>query len=156
MRNLKIEELFTGAWVQQFRVENNAVTVPLLVFGVSKDGRILLETEGVEPFDGSLENVYPIPIDSRTLEGFGFVRTKGENVWLKVSEDMRITVALRLRGGVEECRRCAITGKIACWNEEIRYIHELQRWWNDRVLFPYNVSLDLTWRGIRKKREELG
>lgn len=154
MRNLKIEEMFAGAWVQQFSIGDGAVSLPLRVFGVNGDGSLMLETDGTEPFQCFLGKVYPMPIDERSLSGFGFVRTKGDNVWLRVVGDVRLTVALRMRGGVEECRRCAISGKIACWNEEIRYVHELQRWWNDRVLFPYNISLELRWRKA-VKREEL-
>lgn len=158
MRNLKIEELFLGAWVQLFEVKNESKSKILPVHGIWWDGPLEIvefgEKLGDWTFELSLDKVYPIPIDSRTLEGFGFVKTKGENVWKKVSEDMSITASLRLCGGVEECRRCAISGKIACWDEEIRYMHELQRLWNNRVLFPFNIPLDLTWRGIKERKEE--
>ena len=155
MRNLRIEELFAGAWVQQFKIEPGAVTLPMCVFGVWKNGRLWLDRDDKEPFDTVIDKVYPIPVDSRMLEGFGFVKAKGDNVWLKCAGDMRLTVALRMRGGVEIPRRCAITGKIACWHEEIRYFHELQRWWNDRVFFPFGISLDLKWHGFKEKKEEL-
>lgn len=154
MRNLRIEELSIGAWVQRFLIDEGYTTSPLMVSHIDIDGYVWAVGKDGE-VKATVSGFSPIPIDERILEGFGFVRTKGDDVWLKRAADMRLTVALRYRGGVQQCRRCAISGKIACWNEEIRYLHELQRWWNDRVLFPFGISLDMEWRGIKEKKEEL-
>jgi len=155
MRNLKIEELYAGSYVQMLFLDSVSFASPMLVAKVCKDGKVLLERMDNTSFETDIKNICPIPIDERVLEGFGFVKVKGDNVWMKAFGNIRLTVGLRWSGGVQICRRCAISGRIACWNEEIRYIHELQRWWNDRVFFPYDVPMELKWRGIREKKEEL-
>ncbi len=152
MRNLKVEELFVGALVSQLDRHQE----PLKVAGlhikfelpvVLDDGRLL--------FSSLVENVCPLQINEKLLRGFGFRKAKGDNVWLKQVADMRLTIGLRWKAGVQIARRCAISGKVACWNEEIRYMHELQRWWNDRVYFPFDIPLELKWRGVTEEIEEL-
>ena len=155
MRNLKIEELFVGAYVQKLIEAPGRFTKPMLVGSISDNEIATIDSDGVIVGGSELGQVFPIPIDERVLEGFRFVKVKGDNVWMKAFGDIRLTVGLRWSGGVQICRRCAISGRIACWNEEIRYIHELQRWWNDRVYFPYDVPMELKWRGAREKKEEL-
>ena len=157
MRNLKIDELFIGAWVQTFFPASKSFSEPRPIIGIQDDGTVNLEVinSAVNPFSVSVGEVLPIPIDECIMRGFGFVRTKGESVWLKVVGDIRLTVSLRLRHGLMECRRAAISGKISCWNEEIRYLHELQRWWIDKVYLPYNIPLVMEWRGVKKEKEEL-
>ncbi len=151
MRNLKVEELFFGAWV------NNKLGVinPTRVIGIGGSNTVSLDTEDYVGVPSLIQNVYPLQIDENLLRGFGFKKTKGDNVWLKQIGEMRLTIGLRWRAGVQICRRCAISGKIACWNEEIRYMHELQRWWNDRVYFPFDFPLDLKWHGVTEKKEEI-
>ena len=151
MRNLKIEELFSGALVGQIGGHQE----PLTVVGLHTELEmpVLLQGSG-DSFASRLENICPLQIDDKLLRGFGFRRAKGDNVWLKQMGDMRLTIGLRWRAGVQICRRCAISGKIACWNEEIRYLHELQRWWNDRVYFPFDIPLELKWRGLTEEIEE--
>lgn len=156
MRNLKLEELFVGAWVKRFHGERTSE--PMKVVGLFCDGKMYLDAEGSEgdPFDVEIEEICPVQMDEDTMRGFGFVRVaKGENVWMKSVMDIRLTVSLRYRHGVQECRRAAISGRFACWNEEIRYIHELQRWWTDKVLLPYGIALELEWKGIIKEKEEI-
>lgn len=148
MRNLKIEELFVGAWVGIY--DDGAVSGPLRVTNIG-DGTVVLNG-GMQ---ASLGILCAVPIDEEVMRGFRFYPTKGDNVWMKQRGDIRLTVALRWRGGVQQCRRCAVSGRIACWNEEIRYVHELQRWWNDRVYFPFDMDLDLEWKGVPEKMEEL-
>lgn len=159
MRNLRIEELFVGAWVQRFLPQANRFTEPLYVHGIYADGGLYLNVEGNpgDPLDSRVEEVCPIVMDERSMRGFGFVRVaKGENVWMRSFGDIRLTVSLRYRHGAQECRRAAISGRFACWNEEIRYVHELQRWWTDKVLLPYGVPMDLEWRGVKDESEEVG
>ena len=151
MRNLKIEELFAGAWVRQFTNHFE----PLVVVGLHTQMELPVMLQGEkEYFASSLENVCPLQINEKLLRGFGFRKAKGDNVWLKQVADMRLTIGLRWKAGVQIARRCAISGKITCWNEEIRYLHELQRWWNDRVYFPFDIPLELKWRGVTEEIEE--
>ena len=157
MRNLRIDELSVGSWVQLFHVDR--FSEPMRVTGIYGGGSLYLELERHEgePFDAMVSDVCPVMMDERSMRGFGFVRVaKGENVWMKSAGDIRLTVSLRYRNGVQECRRAAISGRFACWNEEIRYIHELQRWWTDKVLLPYGVALDMHWNGVMKEKEEIG
>lgn len=151
MRNLKVEELFFGAWV------NNKLGVvnPTCVIGIDGSNTVSLDAEDYIGVPSLIDNVYPLQINEDLLRGFGFKKTKGDNVWVKHVADMRLTIGLRWKAGVQIARRCAISGKITCWNEEIRYMHELQRWWNDRVYFPYDVPLKLDWKGVSEKVEEL-
>lgn len=135
---MRREEIIYGAWV---RIKDDGGPVQVISFdeenvAVVGDGDIRATR---------IEDLRPLEIGSQLLEGFGFRRAKGDNVWMRQAGDMRLTVALRMRHGKEECRRCAISGKIACWNEEIRSIHELQRWWNDRVYFVFDIPLELEW-----------
>ena len=157
MRNLKLEELFIGAWVQQFMEIPKRFSCPMQISGIFDGGSLYLNFDGNEgdPFDAELKEVFPLQINENLLRGFGFKKTKGDNVWVKQIADMRLTIGLRWKAGVQIARRCAISGKITCWNEEIRYMHELQRWWNDRVYFPYDVPLKLDWKGVSEKVEEL-
>lgn len=155
MRNLRVEELFVGAFVQKFASAPCVFTNPLVVDSISGDGNVITISDDGVVEGCSLDQVFPIHIDERSLSGFGFVKVKGDNVWMKAFGDIRLTVGLRWSGGVQICRRCAISGRIACWNEEIRYLHELQRWWNDRVFFPYDVRMELKWIGAREKKDEL-
>lgn len=128
-----IEELFVGAWVLYGGGPVRVVSVGGERIGLSGGA------------DAVLSDVRPLPITSAVLCGFGFRQAKGDNVWLRNVGDMRLTVGLRVHHGVEECRRCAIGGRIVCWNEEIRYVHELQRWWIDRVYKPFGVFLELAY-----------
>lgn len=157
MRNLRLEELFVGAWVSRFIPEQERFTEPMRVTGLFDGGAMYLETEGHtgDPFDAVVGEVCPIRMDEHSMRGFGFVRVaKGENVWMKSVGDIRLTVSLRYRHGTQECRRAAISGRFACWNEEIRYVHELQSWWRDKVLLPYGVELRLEWRGDEGEKED--
>ena len=157
MRNLRIDELFIGAWVKRLvPLSDGMFSRPLRVAGLFDNGSMYLDVEDNDgdPFDAELKDVFPVSIDEVVLRGFGFVRAaKGDNVWMSSFGGIRLTVSLRQRHGVYECRRAAITGKVTCWNEEIRYIHELQSWWRDKVLLPYGVELNLEWRD-RKEKEE--
>ena len=155
MRNLRLEELFIGAWVRQWRKMPDCFSSPMYVCGLFSNGKMYLDIDDNcgDPFDADLKDTCPIPMDEDIMRGFGFVRVaKGENVWMKSVKDLRLTVSLRLRHGALECRRVAISGRFACWNEEIRYIHELQRWWTDKVLLPYGMELNLEWKD-RKENE---
>lgn len=159
MRNLRIDELFIGAWVRRWTDAPQRLSCPMYVSGIFEDGLLHLDMSGNDgnPFDAKLEELCPIQMDEETLHGFGFVRvSKGENVWMKSVLDIRLTVSLRQRHGRQECRRAAISGRFACWNEEIRYVHELQRWWQDKVLLPYGVELRLQWNGNGIEKEEIG
>jgi len=152
MRNLKIEELFLGAYVCVFR--DGMMSAPMRVTDIRGDGCVILEgVEGIVSV--SLRDICPVQMDEGVMRGFRFHPTKGDNVWMKQRGDIRLTVALKWKGGIQQCRRCAISGRTACWNEEIRYVHELQRWWNDRVYFPFDVEMELEWKGVPEKIEEL-
>lgn len=139
---MRREEMIYGAWV---RMRDDVSGTPAMVVSF-EDEAVDLACAG-DMYPAALGDLEPLWLDSAMLEGFGFRRAKGDNVWFVTSGDMRLTVALRMRHGREECRRCAISGKIACWNEEIRFVHELQRWWNERVLFPFDIPLNLEWHG---------
>lgn len=153
MRNIKIEELFYGAWVN----DNLKGLEPKIINGIENDRFVSVKVDCflTENMTRPLEEVYPLQINEKLLRGFGFRKAKGDNVWLKQVADMRLTIGLRWKSGIQICRRCAISGRITCWNEEIRYLHELQRWWNDRVYFPFGVPLELEWKGIKEEIEEL-
>jgi len=156
MRNLRIDELSVGSWVQV--LHEDRFSGPMRVTGLFDGGGMYIECVGHQgdPFDAKVSEVCPVMMDERSMRGFGFVRVaKGENVWMRSFGDIRLTVSLRYRNGVQECRRAAISGRFACWNEEIRYIHELQRWWTDKVLLPYGVELDMRWREPQTETEEL-
>lgn len=156
MRNLRLEELFLGAWVRRFSADT--LSAPKRVYGLSNSGRVRLEAVGDDDVTDEfpVEELCPVQMDEDSLRGFGFVKVaKGENVWMKAVVDLRLTISLRQKFGHQECRRAAISGRFACWNEEIRYVHELQSWWRDKVLLPYGLSLDLSW-GEYKEKEEIG
>lgn len=138
MRSLYVDELFVGAWV---RTNDGAGRI----CGISGGDKLPVCIGGgvSEPVMCGYGDISPLHIDDKVLESFGFFRTKGENVWKTRVGDFSLTVGLRLRHGVMECRRCAFTGRTSNWNEEIRYVHELQRWWTDKVLIPFGVELDL-------------
>lgn len=99
-----------------------------------------------DPFDANVKDIYGVPINEVILHDFGFVPTKGDNVWLMKVRDFRLTVALKWQGGEQICRRAAISGRTNCWNEELLYVHELQRWWVDKVLLPFSVPLVLKYQ----------
>ena len=146
-----------GAWVQRFIPSIEGFSEPLYVYGLYDGGSLNLNVAGNpgDALDARVEEICPIPMDEHSMRGFGFVRVaKGENVWMKSVGDIRLTVSLRFSHGTQECRRAAISGRFACWNEEIRYVHELQSWWRDKVLLPYGVELDLEWRGDEGEKEE--
>lgn len=137
---MKVEELIYGAWVL---MRDGDDMRPVRIRGLEMSGMLHVERD-----DGShdvmLDAIIPLPIESSILRRFGFKPAKGDNVWVKqVCSDIRLTIGLRHKSGVEQARRCAISGRIACWNEEIRYVHELQRWFNDRVYFIYDIPLRL-------------
>ena len=158
MRNLNLEELFIGAWVKRFIPEQKRFTCPMYISGLFWNDTMYLETNPeYEPIDAELKEIYPITMDEESLRGFGFVKVpRGENVWMKSVKDIRLTISLRQKHGALECRRAAISGRFACWNEEIRYIHELQSWWRDKVLLPYGLALNLEWNDSVEQKEELG
>lgn len=143
MRHLEKEELFIGAWVQEWpQVPQDFC--PMKVKEIYSLGETVLDASG-EIVKASLDDLRGLPVNEETMRGFGFSEARG--VWVKIIDDLRLTLSLRpMRGGLP-CRRVAISGRFACWNEEIRYIHELQRWWVDKVLLPYGIELELEWRG---------
>lgn len=153
LRKLKVEELFVGAWVQE-RLFTDRFSPPMFVYAVWRNGDLYLnidENEG-DPFETHADNIYGLPLDDGVLEGFGFRKSRDENVWRKDIADVHLTVSLRWRHGAQECRRVAIGGRFTCWNEEIRCVHELQRWWNEKMLLPHGMALDLRWVGIKKEQ----
>lgn len=159
MRNLRIEELFAGAWVRRWVDVPMVLSSPMFVYALFGDGGLYLDVDGNDgdPFEAMIDEVCPITMDEDSLRGFGFVRVpRGDNVWMMSVGDIRLTISLRQIHGHQQCRRAAISGRFACWNEEIRYIHELQSWWRDRVLLPYGVELPLKWNGNCKEEEEIG
>lgn len=148
MRNLKLEELFIGAWVKKYDSTEKRFSCPMYVSGIFWNGSLYVEPKPEnEPFDAELSEVFPITMDEESLKGFGFVKVpRGDNVWMKAFGDIRLTISLRQKHGATECRRAALSGKFACWNEEIRYVHELQSWWRDKVFLPYGIALNLEWK----------
>lgn len=158
MRRLSLEELFIGAWLRYYMDMPNRYSEPMYVFSLYQSGSVYLATrsDGYDAVSADLANVAPIAINEAVLRGFGFEKAKGNDVFLKVIGDMRMTVSLRWKHGEQQCKRVALTGKTTCWNEEIRYVHELQRWWTDRVLLPFGIPLVLEWRGKRKEDEHDG
>lgn len=143
---MRIEELIYGAWVCR---ADDARHMPLRIEGLEYNGTLHLRDIAGDRVEVSLRDVAPVVINSDMLQRFGFVPTKGNNVWMRQIGDIRLTVALKSRHGEEYSRRCAISGKIACWNEEIRAVHELQRWWNDKVYFPFDIPLEMKWHERR-------
>lgn len=148
MRKLRIEELFIGAWVQERIAVANRLAPPMYVSGVFEGGDMYLDIEGNEgdPLDANVQDIFGLPINEKVLRSFGFVPTKGDNVWLMKVRDFRLTVALKWQNGEQIARRVAISGRTNCWNEELRCIHELQRWWVDKVLLPFSVPLLLSYQ----------
>jgi len=142
MRSLYVDELFVGAWVRTSLGAGRICSV-----SAGDEIPICIGGGVSEPVMFGYGEIAPLHIDDRILEGFGFFRTKGDNVWKTRVGDFSLTVGLRPRHGVMECRRCAFTGRTSNWNEDIRYVHELQRWWTDKVLIPFGVCLSLEWRG---------
>lgn len=140
---MRIEELIYGGWVL---LAGEVGGDPVRVRDIVSDGTLYVERDG-ERIETTLDGIIPLPIDSVILQRFGFREAKGDNVWMKQVSDMRLTIGLRHKHGVEQARRCAISGRIACWNEEIRFVHELQRWWNDRVYFVFDIPLRLSLHG---------
>lgn len=142
MRKLKIEELFVGAWVQ------TVVSSKMKVYGVWADGEILLDMPGGEPVKACIDDVCGMRINEDVLEGFGFSRSrKDKDVWVLCVDTFKLTCSMKWKHGVQECRRCSFVGRASNWNEDIRYVHELQRWWTDKVTIAYGVSLDLNLKG---------
>ena len=118
------------------------------VFGESGDMYLEVDDEQGDPFEGDLNDVYGLPIDEKILEGFGFVEDTGRKVWIKMIGSIRLIVGLRDVYGKSECRRVSFGGGLVQgWNEEIRYVHEIQRWWVDKVLLPFGIKLNLEWKG---------
>lgn len=136
MRGLFKEELSVGSWLVYV---DEPCYVRLGLGGVSLSCGI-----DFSAIDWSC--VFGLPIDAVLLERFGFVRcSRGDNVWLLERLGVRLTVSLRMRGGRFECKRCALGGVVvSTWNEDIRYVHELQRWWVEKVLVRHGISLDLS------------
>lgn len=135
---MRIEEMFVGAYVMEYPREG--AMVPMRVSGICPGGIVMLGDAS-----SSMDVVSAIPIDGDLLRGMGFARAYATDVWVMMVRDIRLTVSLRQRHGAVNCRRVAVTGRVTCWSEDIRYLHELQRWWVDRVLLPYGVPLDLEW-----------
>lgn len=151
MRKLRLEEVFVGAWVHQYRAIPKQFSPPMKVTGVFGDGDLYLEVspEQGDPFDGSLSDTFGLPIDDEVLEGFGFVEDTGRKVWIKMIGTIRLIVGLKEVYGRTECRRVSFGGGLVQgWNEEIRCVHEMQRWWVDKVLLPFGIPLDLEWKGV--------
>lgn len=143
MRKLYLDELSVGSWVS-YGGEPGCFVVRL-------DGVYLCCVGGsvVRYGDLDMSLLEPLLLDDVLLRGFGFVPAKGENVWLLCRGGVRLTVSLRMRGGRWLSRRCALTGSVTpTWNEEIRYVHELQRWWVEKVLVPFGIGMDLEWRVV--------
>lgn len=163
MRKLKLEEVFVGAWVHQYNAASERFTPPMKVAGVFGCGDLHLEIdkEQGDPFEGTLEDTFGLPIDDRVLEGFGFVEDTGRKVWIKKIGSVRLIVGLKEEHGRVVCRRVSFGGGLVQgWNEEIRYVHEIQRWWVDKVLLSFGISLDLEWKGadggLRAERRQRG
>lgn len=155
MRKLRIEELFIGAWVQERIPIAKRLAPPMYVSGVFEGGDMYLnieENEG-DPFEANVQDIFGLPINENVLRSFGFVPTKGDNVWLMKVRDFRLTIALKWQGGEQIARRAAISGRTNCWNEELRCIHELQRWWVDKVLLPFSVPLTLSYHNKEVNNE---
>lgn len=150
MRRLRLEELFVGAYVCVYPCEGDVV--PMRVCGIYPDGSILLDSGE----KCRLDVISGVKIGGNVLRHMGFVKARGEDVFLMMARDVRLTVSLRQRHGDVCCRRVAVTGRVTCWNEEIRYVHELQRWWIDRVLLSVGVPLDISYNpDVEQEREEL-
>lgn len=150
MRGLILDELFIGAVVRRC-VSVVGTYVLYRVCSLSEDVGIV----GICPLGGGvvidvpLSELYGVPIDDVFLRAHGFVASHKEHVWLYMSSGVRLTVSLRQRHGEVFCRRVALGGVVTCWNEDIRYVHELQRWWCDRVLLSCGavLSFDCVSRG---------
>lgn len=143
MRSLQLEELFIGAWLSY--LDEGRYSPPMRAYSIWDNGYCaLLGVDCSRTGILGLE-LAPVPINASTLLGFGFVKARGNDVYMMAVGEMRMTVSLRWKHGEQQCRRVALTGKTTCWNEEIRYVHELQRWWVDKVLLPFGIPLVLEW-----------
>lgn len=142
MRHLEKEELFIGAWVNVPDTDK-----PSCVIAIDFNGKFYCQAIDGLTSMCNLEDLRGVPINAFSLENFGFALGRN-NVWFMEFADVRLTASLReMRGGLP-CRRVAVSGRYNCWNEEIRYVHELQRWWADKILLPYGMRLDLTWKEV--------
>lgn len=141
MNTIKIEEIFFGMHVMH-------CGVPSVVMGMcgdlSRNGVVFL---GEECAKANLSDISPMPIDESSLKHFGFTTDDGK-VWKKrVCDDVTIIVKIRVLYGRSECWRVSFGGGLVTgWNEDIRSVHELQRWFNDKVTFHYGITLELEWR----------
>lgn len=145
MKELMIEELFAGAWVGM-RDEKPGVPHMMQVYGLWKDGDLFMasDEDEHEPSLSNIHDVCGLCIDEDVLSGFGFVLSrKDKDVWVLNVGDFKLTCSLRWHHGIRECRRCSFSGRASNWNEDIRCVHELQRWWTDKVAIPYGVRLEL-------------
>ena len=146
MRKLKVEELFLGMWVQQWHEIPCRFSPPMQVTGIFGDGDMYLEIdkEQGDPFEGNLSDTFGLPIEPKMLELFGF-KSEGKGVYiLTVRDDVKVIVKVRDRYGKMECWRVSFGGgKVQGWNEDIRYFHELQRWFFDKVTLPWGIGLEL-------------
>lgn len=140
MRSLKIEEVFVGMWVCRH-------DEPYLVKCITHE-KLMLESLVGKTSEVRLRDVQPLDINENVLSSFGFVEDTGRKVWIKKIGDIRLIVGLKQVYGNVQCRRVSFGGGLVSgWNEEIRYVHELQRWWVDKVLLPYGAELKLEWYG---------
>lgn len=144
MRKILLEEVFIGACVRVFQ-SSSSVLSPLRVIGINSGGLLTLKPLFVDVGDSvitsSVDAVYGVPIDADLLRRLGFVEAYRDNVWFYLVGGIRLTASLRQRHGAVECRRVAMTGDVCCWNEDIRYLHELQRWWTDKALLVCGTRL---------------
>ena len=141
MRGLLLEELFCGALVRRV-LSPSCVDGPWRVVSLSCDGTLFLSSLcGGDSVRSHIAEVCGVGMDGVLLSSLGFVRSHKERVWYAGIDGIRLVVSLRQRHGEESCRRIAVSGKVSCWNEHVRYVHELQRWWVEKVHLPYGVGL---------------
>lgn len=146
MRGILLDELSIGSLVR--RAVGTSIDGPWVVVGIGGDGVLSLEPLcGGDVVCCHVGSVYGIPLEGDLLYSLGFRRAwkerAGDRVWYGLCGGVRLTVSLRQRHGQEFCRRVALGGRVSCWHEGLLCLHELQRWWVDRVLLPYGIPLVL-------------
>ncbi len=127
-RKLALQDLFIGAWVQEFLKVPARLGTPMYVESIFEDGDVYLTFKGnsTDPFEANIMDIQGIPLKSDTMHHFGFSETE-HNVFELKCDTFKVVVIINEHQGYRLVR-AKIQHEDGGFqlDDNLIYVHQLQ------------------------------
>ena len=144
VKQLQLQDLFIGAWVQEYLEIPKKLSTPMYVESIFESGDIYLDFEENEadPFEAKIENIRGIPITTEHLLSFHF-KEVGHDVYEIMCDGFAVVAEVKERTRYPFVRiRIEHDGGGYQINDNILFIHQMQKFVFDSTRKPLILKYD--------------